>query len=67
MSTLHQRAIGRKDMRKRPIIQMNAQFKRIKSAALSRQILALTGQLETLALANKPAETKPVFNRAWNL
>ena len=53
-------------MRKRPVIQMNAEFKRIKPAALSRRILALTGQLETLALAKKPAEAKPPVNRAFN-
>ncbi|EPR77058.1 hypothetical protein ADILRU_0897 [Leifsonia rubra CMS 76R] len=38
----------------------------IKPAALSRQILALAGQLETLALAKKPATVKPPVNRAWN-
>ena len=51
-------------MRKRPIIQMNAEFKRIRPAALSRQILALTGRLETLALAKKPAALKPAVNHA---
>uniref|UniRef100_UPI000560A7DE integrase catalytic domain-containing protein n=1 Tax=Arthrobacter sp. H14 TaxID=1312959 RepID=UPI000560A7DE len=64
-ATPHQRAIRHEKMRKRPIIQMNAQFKRIKPAALSRQILALTAELETLALAKKAAPIKPV-NRAWN-
>ena len=44
---------------------MNAAFKRIKPGALSRQILALTAELETLAQAKKPAPIKPV-NRAWN-
>ena len=39
-------------------------FKRIKPAALSRQILALTGQLEILALAKKPAPVKPAVNSA---
>jgi predicted component of type VI protein secretion system len=52
-------------MRKRPIIRMNAAFKQIKPAALSRQILALTGQLETLSRAKQPAAIKPV-NKAWN-
>ncbi|WP_364748783.1 hypothetical protein [Arthrobacter sp. LAR12-1-1.1] len=52
-------------MPKRPVITMNAAFKRIKPGALSRQILALTGELETLALAKKTAPPKPV-NRAWN-
>jgi hypothetical protein len=45
---------------------VNAQFKRLKPAALSRQILALTGQLEVLALAKKPAALKPTINHAFN-
>jgi hypothetical protein len=49
--TPHQRAAGHPNVRKRPVISMNAQFKRLKPAALSRQILALTGQLEALAQA----------------
>ena len=65
-TTPHQRAITDENVRKRPVIQMNAQFTRIKPAMLSRQILALTGQLETLSLAKKPAEVKPAVNRAWN-
>jgi hypothetical protein len=52
-------------MRKRPIIRMKATFKQIKPGALSRQILAFTAQLETLARAKQPAAAKPV-NRAWN-
>ncbi len=64
-TTPHQRAIGREDMRKRPIIRMNAEFQRVHPAAQSRQILALTGQLETLALAKKPAAMKPVVNHAF--
>lgn len=65
-ATPHQRALRHEKMRKRPIIQMNAAFKRIKPAALSRQILALTGELETLSLAKKPAAIKPTVNKAWN-
>lgn len=65
-ATPHQRAIAHPNMRKRPIISMNAEFKRIKPGALSRQILALTGQLETLAQAKKPALAKPRVNHAWN-
>jgi hypothetical protein len=53
-------------MRKRPTIRMNAEFKRAHPAAQSRQILALTGRLETLALAKQPAAVKPPVNRAWN-
>ena len=65
-TTPHQRAIADENMRKRPIITMNAAFKRIKPAALSRRILALTGQLEILAQAKKAPRTKPPVNRAWN-
>jgi len=65
-ATPHQRAIRHEKMRKRPAIRMNAAFKRIKPAALSRRILALTADLETLSLAKKPATTKPAVNHAWN-
>lgn len=65
-TTPHQRAIGREDMRKRPIIRMNAEFKRVRPACQSRQILALTGRLEALSLAMKPAAVKPVVNHAFN-
>ena len=47
------------------IISKNAEFKRVHPAAQSRQILALTGQLETLALAKKPANVKPLVNRTF--
>lgn len=49
--TPHQRAVTHSDVGKRPVITMNARFKHLKPAALSRQILALTGQLEALAQA----------------
>ena len=65
-TTPHQRAIAHPHVRKMPIIRMNAAFKKIKPAALSRGILALTGQLETLATAKAPAPIKPAINRAWN-
>jgi hypothetical protein len=64
--TPHQRAVAHKDVRKRPVITMNAAFARIKPAALSRQILALTGQLEVLAQAKKAPRSKPPVNAAWN-
>lgn len=65
-TTPHQRAIAHEDVRKRPIITMNATFKRLKPAALSRQILALTGELEILAQAKKAPRSKPPVNTAWN-
>jgi len=65
-TTPHQRAIAREDMRKMPIIRMNAEFKRVHPAAQSRQILALIGQLETLALANKPGAVNPSVNQTFS-
>jgi Integrase core domain len=65
-TTPHQRAIAHNDVRKRPVITMNATFKRLKPAALSRQILALTGQLEVLAQAKKAPRSKPPVNTSWN-
>jgi transposase InsO family protein len=65
-TTPHQRAVAHKDVRKRPKITMNAAFKRVKPAALSRQILALTGQLEVLAQAKKAPRAKPPVSTTWN-
>jgi len=65
-TTPHQRALLDENVRKRPIIQMNAEFKRIKPAALSRQILALVRELETMALAKRAADPKPAVNQAFN-
>ena len=67
--TPHQRAAGHPEIRKRPVITMNAELKRLKPAALSRQILALTGQLETLAQAKAAPRDYKVntwFNRPPN-
>lgn len=64
--TPHQRAVAHEEIRKRPKITMNAAFKQIKPAALSRQILAMTGQLEVLAQAKKAARSKPPVNSTWN-
>ena len=65
-TTPHQRAIAREDRRKMPINRMNAEFTTVHPAVQSRQILALTGRLETLSLAKKPAALKPPVNSAWN-
>ena len=65
-TTHHQRAIGSEDTRKGPRIRIYAEFKRVRPAAQSMQILALTDQLETLSLAKKPAAVKPVVNHAFN-
>jgi len=65
-TTPHQRAVTHEAVRKRPIITMNATFKRLKPAALSRQILALTGDLEVLAQVKKAPRSKPPVNHVWN-
>jgi hypothetical protein len=65
-ATPHQRAAAHPAVRNRPKIGMDATFKRIKPAAMSRQILALTGELEALSLAKAPARPKPPVNHAWN-
>jgi transposase InsO family protein len=65
-ATPHQRAVTHDAVRKRPKITMNATFKRLKPAALSRQILALTGELEILAQAKKAPRSRPPVNHAWN-
>ncbi|MBG6185327.1 hypothetical protein IWX65_003306 [Arthrobacter sp. CAN_A214] len=60
--TPHQRAIAHPDIHKRPVITMNAAFKHIKPLALSRQINALTAQLETLTTAKQAPRTKPTLS-----
>ncbi len=65
-TTPHQRALADPTVRARPKIIMNAEFKRIKPASLSRQILALTGQLETLAQAKKAPRSRPPVNHGFN-
>lgn len=64
--TPHQRAVAHNAVGKAPVIAMNAAFQTIKPAALSRQILALTGQLEILAQAKKAPRSKPPVNAVWN-
>ncbi|MFF2032645.1 transposase family protein [Arthrobacter sp. NPDC058192] len=64
-TTPHQRTVRHENTGKRSIIQMNATFKRIRPAALSRHILALTAELEALALAKKTTSARPV-NSPWN-
>ena len=48
-ATPHQRAVAHPAMRQRPIIAMNAQYKKIRPMALSRQIYALTAELGTIS------------------
>jgi len=65
-TTPHQRAVAHPAVRKRPVIAMNAEFKRLKPAALSRHILALTGDLEVLAQAKKAPRARGSVNHTWN-
>lgn len=65
-TTPHHRALAETTVSKRSEIGMNAQFKKIKPLALSRQIGALTAQLETVALTKTPAPAKPVVNTKFN-
>lgn len=48
-ATAYQRAVEYPGMGKRPIITMNAQFKKIRVMALSRKIFAPTGELDTIS------------------
>jgi hypothetical protein len=63
--TPHQRTVSHPGIRKGPVIAMNAQFKRLKPAALSRHILTLTGELEVLARA-KAAPRNRRINTSFN-
>jgi transposase InsO family protein len=65
-ATPHRRAVADPAVARMPMIRMNAQYKKIRPAALSRQILALTGRLETIATAKQPAPIKPAVNERWN-
>jgi len=65
-TTPHQRAVAHEAVRPRPKITMNAEFKRINPAALSRHILALTGELEVLAQVKKAPRAMAPANHAWN-
>jgi transposase InsO family protein len=65
-ATPHRRAAADPALSRMPVIRMNAQYKKIRPAALSRQILALTGRLETIATAKQPAPIKPSVNEDWN-
>lgn len=50
-ATPHQRALAHPATRKRPVITMNARFKKLRLGALQREILHHTGRLEALAQA----------------
>lgn len=64
-ATAYQRATEYPGMRKRPIITMNAQFKKIRVMSLSRKIFALTSELDTIARhKNKKSSAVPATEMA---
>lgn len=65
-ATPHRRASAHPALSRMPVIRMNAQYKETRPAALSRQILALTGQLEAIATAKQAAPVEPAVNQRWN-
>ena len=65
-ATPHRRAVADPAVARMPVLRMNAEYKKIRPAALSRQILALTGRLEAIATAKQPAPIKPAVNERWN-
>ncbi|MFV0463096.1 MAG: transposase family protein [Nostocoides sp.] len=58
-ATPHQRALAHPATRKRPIITMNARFKKLRLGALQRQILDLTNRLKTLTQAKRRDHHQP--------
>ncbi|WP_394278214.1 hypothetical protein [Microbacterium sp.] len=65
-ATPHQRATRDPTVGKMPVLRMNAEFRSIHPAALSRQILALTGRLEAISVAKRPAPVKPPVHDSFN-
>ncbi|MDN5725306.1 MAG: hypothetical protein L0G99_05155 [Propionibacteriales bacterium] len=61
-TALHQRAVVHLAKRPEPTITMNATFQKVQPAALSRQILDLTRQLEVLSQAKKAPRSNPPLN-----
>ena len=59
----HQRAVTHPAVRNRPVITMSATFKRLKPAALSQQILALTGEPETVTIARSASARLRILAR----
>ncbi len=58
-ATPHQRALAHPATRKRPVITMNARYKKLHLGALQRQILDPTARLEALAQAKSCAYHSP--------
>jgi hypothetical protein len=65
-ATPHRRTNADPSVSPMAVLRMNTEYKKIRPAALSRQILSLTGRLETLAVAKQPAPIKPPVNENWN-
>lgn len=65
-ATPHRRTKADPGVSPMAVLRMDTEYKKIRPAALSRQILSLTGRLETLATAKQPAPVKPPVNEDWN-
>ncbi|WP_245413072.1 integrase catalytic domain-containing protein [Arthrobacter celericrescens] len=65
-ATPHRRTKADPGVSPMAVLRMNTEYKKIRPAALSRQILSLTGRLETLATAKQPTPVKPPVNEDWN-
>jgi hypothetical protein len=65
-ATPHQRTTADPHTDRKTAIRMNIEYRNVTPAALSQQILALTGRLGTLATAKQPAPIKPPVNEVWN-
>ncbi|WP_219816706.1 hypothetical protein [Arthrobacter sp. ZGTC131] len=65
-ATPHRRAAADPHTDPRAAARMNIEYRKVRPAALSRQILSLTGRLETLSTAKQPAPSKPPVNEDWN-
>lgn len=57
-ATPHQRAVAHPDVKKMPVIRMNAQFKKIRVMSLSQQIFGLTGNLEQLSMSESGSSVR---------
>jgi len=65
-ATPHRRTAADPHVLPMAVIRMNTEYQKVRPSALSRQILSLTGRLETLSTAKQPAPLKPPVNEDWN-
>ncbi|WP_245413322.1 integrase catalytic domain-containing protein [Arthrobacter celericrescens] len=65
-ATPHRRAAADPHTGPKATARMNTEYRKVRPASLSRQILSLTGRLETLATAKQSAPVKPPVNEDFN-